>query len=69
MKLKDLKNLFSEFTNVKLVINGTVEVFNGYWHQVPAEYSDYLVELIIPIKHPGNDNLGMASILVKEVIK
>ena len=67
MKLKDLKNLFSEFTNVKLVINGTVEVFKGYWNQVPAEYSDYLVELVIPIKHPDNDKLGMASILIKEV--
>ena len=67
MKLKDLKNLFSNFTNVKLVINGTVEVFNGYWSNVPAEYESYLVELIIPIKHPDNDNLGMASILIKEV--
>lgn len=67
MKLKDLKNLFSNFTNVKLVINGTVEVFSGYWSNVPAEYENYLIELIIPIKHPDNDNLGMASILIKEV--
>ena len=67
MQLRNLKNLFSKFTNVKLVINGTVEVFRGYWYQVPDEYSDYLVELIIPIKHPGDDNLGMASILIKEI--
>ena len=65
MKLRDLKNLFSNFTNVKLVINGTVEVFKGYWYQVPDEYGDYLVETIIPIKHPDNDKLGMASILIK----
>ena len=67
MKLKYLKNLFSKFTNVKLVINGNVEVFKGYWSEVPAEYGDYEIELIIPIKHPDNDKIGMASILIKEV--
>lgn len=66
MRLKDLKNLFSEFTNVKLVVKGDVEVFKGYWYQVPAEYADYKVEIVIPIKHPDNDKLGMASILIYE---
>lgn len=69
MKLKDLKNLFSEFTNVKLVINGTVEVFKGYWNQVPAEYSDYLVELVIPIKHPDNDKLEVKNTAEDLLIK
>ena len=64
MKLEDLKNLFSNFTNVKLVINGNVDIFQGYWYQVPAEYADYNVETVIPIRHPDNDKLGMASILI-----
>ena len=64
MKLKDLKNLFSNYTNVKLVINGNVDIFQGYWYQVPAEYADYNVETVIPIRHPDNDKLGMASILI-----
>lgn len=66
MKLKDLKNLFSKFTNVKLVINGQTEVFKGYWLNVPAEYADWGVECVIPIRHPDNDKLGMASILIYE---
>ena len=65
MKLKDLKNLFSNFTNVKLVINGNVDIFKGYWYQVPAEYADYNVETVIPIRHPDNDKLGMAVILIQ----
>ena len=64
MKVKDLKNLFSSFTSVKLVLEGTVEVFSGYWCDVPAIYNDYTVDLVIPIKHPDNDKLGMASILI-----
>jgi hypothetical protein len=66
MKLKDLKNLFSRFTNVKLIINGQAEVFKGYWYNVPAAYADYNVEVVIPIKHPDNDKLAMASILIYE---
>ena len=66
MRLKDLKNLFSEFTNVKLVMNGNVDVFKGYWYQVPPEYADYQVDIIIPVKHPDNDKIGMASILIYE---
>lgn len=66
MKLKDLKNLFSNFTNVKLVVNGQIDVFIGYWIDVPAAYADYNVECVIPIKHPDNDKLGMASILIYE---
>lgn len=64
MKLKDLKNIFSQYTNVKLVVDGDCEVFNGFWHNVPAAFSDYVVEHIIPIRHPNNEKLGMASILI-----
>lgn len=66
MKLKDFKNIFSNYTNVKLVVNGNVDIFKGYWHQVPAEYADYNVETVIPIKHPDNDKLGMAAILIQQ---
>lgn len=68
MKIKELSDnfIFSNFTSVKLVINGNVEVFKGYWYQKPAEYADYEIEKIIPIKHPDDDNLGMASILIYE---
>lgn len=66
MKLKNLQSLFSNFTNVKLVVNGETEVFKGYWIDAPAEYADYNVECVIPIKHPDNDKLGMASILIYE---
>lgn len=66
MKLVELKNIFSPYTNVKLVIDGDNEVYQGYWSNVPFIYGDYIVENIIPIKHPGNDKLGMASILIDE---
>lgn len=65
MKLKDLKNLFSNYTNVKLVVDGNVEVFKGFWHNVPADFENYIVELVIPIRHPDNDKLGMAAILIQ----
>lgn len=66
MKLKDLKNLFSNYTNVKLVLDGNVNVFEGFWYNVPAVFENYNVELIIPIKHPDHEKLGMASILIYE---
>ena len=64
MKLKDLKNIFSAYTNVKLVVDGNVTVFEGFWHNAPAAFENYVVKNIIPIKHPYNDNLGEASILM-----
>lgn len=64
MKLKDLKNIFSAYTNVKLVVDGDVNVFEGFWHNVPAAFENYVVENIIPIRHPYNDNLGEAAILM-----
>lgn len=66
MKLKNLQSLFSNYTNVKLVVNGQTEVFKGYWIDAPTKYADYNVECVIPIKHPDNDKLGMASILIYE---
>ena len=64
MKLKDLKNIFSQYTNVKLVINGKDSVYEGYWCNVPVEYSNYSIHRIIPIKHPSNVYIGEASILI-----
>ncbi len=64
MKLKDLKNIFSQYTNVKLVVDGDCLVFEGFWHNAPAAFENYVVEHIIPIRHPNNENLGMASILI-----
>ncbi|MBR2557352.1 MAG: hypothetical protein IKE95_03130 [Methanobrevibacter sp.] len=65
MKLKDLKNIFSKFTYVKLVVDGYVDVYQGYWYDTPSHYENYKVELIIPIRNPYNDKIGMASILIK----
>lgn len=65
MKLKDLKNIFSGYTNVELVVDGDVVVFEGFWYQVPAAFENYVVENIIPIRHPYNDKLGEASILIR----
>lgn len=64
MKLIEMKNIFSPYTNVKLVINGETEVFKGYWMNLPVTYANYTIEHIIPIKHPDHDKLGMASILI-----
>lgn len=64
MKLIEMKNIFSPYTNVKLVINGDTDVFKGYWKDLPVIYVDYTIECIIPIKHPDHDKLGMASILI-----
>ena len=66
MKLKDLKNILSEFTNVKIVVNGDQDVFKGYFYQIPVKYAECEIESLIPIKHPDNEKLGMAAILVKE---
>ena len=65
MKLKDLNNIFLDFTNVKLIVNGTLTMFQGYWCNIPLQYENYKVETIIPIKYPDNDKLAMASILIK----
>ena len=37
-------------------MDGDCEVFNGFWYNVPAAFSNYVVELIIPIKHSNNEN-------------
>lgn len=65
LRVIDLKGIFSEFTNVKIVINGNTDVYMGYFYQVPEEYWYCDVECIIPIKHPNHDKLGMAAILLE----
>lgn len=64
MKLGEVKNIFSKYTNVKLIVDGKNAVFEGYWYNVPADFTDYIIDLIIPIRNPFNDSLGEASILI-----
>lgn len=65
MKVKDLCGILTEFTNVKIVVNGDEDVFKGYFYQVPVKYAECEIENLIPIKHPDNHNLGMAAIIIK----
>lgn len=66
MRVKELCGILSKFTNVKIVVNGDKDVFKGYFYQVPVKYAECEIESLIPIKHPDNEKLGMAAILVKE---
>lgn len=63
MKLKDLINIFSAYTNVRLITDENICVFVGTWISVSADYLNYVVDNVIPIKYPYN-NLTEVSILI-----
>lgn len=62
MKVNDLTNIFSDFTSVKIVENGVDDVFHGYFLDIPEEYQDRNIDMIIPIVNPGNTRTGMGTI-------
>lgn len=67
MKVKDLSGIFSNFTTVKIVENGGQWCdYNGYFIDIPEQYFDRDIELVIPIVNPDNVKTAMASILLQE---
>lgn len=66
MKMEDIKNLFSNFTTVKIVEHGTNDVWKGFFYEIPFEYKDRRIDTIIPIVNPENNKIGMAVILLEE---
>ncbi len=64
MKLSKFRYIFAHITNVRLIVDGKYVVYEGCWCNVPAEYSDYIVDLITPIIHPYNSELGALSIII-----
>ena len=67
MKVNDLTNIFSKYTSVKIVENGVDDVFRGYFLDIPKEYQDRNIDMIIPIVNPGNTRTGMTSIILERV--
>ena len=67
MKVEDFRKQFiSNFTNVRIVWDGTHNIFKGYAIDIPEDILKSEIDMIIPIVNPDNNKTGMLSILIKK---